>query len=302
MHTRRALTDRDLPARLRMLGFRDDDADDAVAAARAAASSAEDLRHISVLAERVLEGLGRFGPEVEDPWDYPGARLNHLGVGVLPMLAMLVTIDDIRDFHNRRGIPEDVSIKSLSDLGQQTWVHRATFGNFGLDTFGWMRFAWSGNLYWLGRLQFNLKMRSDRWVLSTHVPRTGPLTPDEVDDSFTRALRFFGDHFAEYPIAEFYCLSWLLDPELIAGPLQDSNIAKFQRRWTLQGEPVQSDSDALFFTFLHRGEVDLDQLPRTTTLQRVVVDRLKAGRHWHIYQGTRTAALDTRSEAYEHVG
>ena len=36
--------------------------------------------------------------------------------------------------------------------------------------------------YRLGRLQFNLQPEDDGWVLSTHIPRTGPLTPESFAD------------------------------------------------------------------------------------------------------------------------
>jgi hypothetical protein len=41
----------------------------------------------------------------------------------------------------------------------------------------------------------------------------------------------------------------------------------------------------LFFTFFRRGDVDLDTLPQRTTLQRVIVERLRTGGHWNIWQG-----------------
>ena len=48
---------------------------------------------------------------------------------------------------------------------------------------------------------------------------------------------------------------------------------------------MPGDEDALFFTFARRGPVDLDALPRDTTLQRVILDRLQAGGHWQVRQG-----------------
>ena len=97
--------------------------------------------------------------------------------GVLPMLTLVATAPEVAAWHAGRGVPADISAATLTDLGQQVWVHRLTFGTFGLHTHGWLTIAWSGALYWLGRLQFNLQPETDGWVLSTHIPRTGPLTP-----------------------------------------------------------------------------------------------------------------------------
>ncbi len=175
------------------------------------------------------------------------------------------------------------------------WVHRLTYGTFGLHTQEWLRLAWSGNLYRLGRLQYNLQRDDsagyddDRgWLLSTHIPQVGPLTPASVDDSFATARRFFGAHFPDLAVVGFHCFSWLLDPHLASALPASANMARFQRRWALYGEPADGDGDALFFTFHRRGrpdEIDLEGLPQTTTLERVIVARLRAGAHWQTWNG-----------------
>ena len=62
-------------------------------------------------------------------------------------------------------------------------------------------------------------------------------------------------------------------------------MALFQRRWTLAGEPGDGDEDAVFFTFARRPPVDLASLPRDTTLQRAILDRLADGEHWYVRNG-----------------
>ena len=98
-------------------------------------------------------------------------------------------------------------------------------------------------------------------------------------------LGFFPRFFGDRAVQDFWCESWLLDPELAAALPAESNISRFQRRWQICGEPKPGDEDALFFTFARRGAVDLDALPRDTTLQRVITDRLRAGGHWQVRQG-----------------
>ncbi len=63
-------------------------------------------------------------------------------------------------------------------------------------------------------------------------------------------------------------------------------MARFQGLWRLRDDGRPADADALFFTFNRRGDVDLDTLPQDTTLQRLIVKRLRAGEHWRIYSGT----------------
>ena len=275
----------DLDWRLSLLGFRDDDRADLLAAAATVLASNEQLREVSRLTERLLPIIGVIERAYDDPFDCDPGGTDVLGMGVLAMLALVATVDEVRDFHRSRGVCDELSWRALSDLGQQTYVHRLTYGSFGLHTEGWLSVAWSGALYWLGRLQFNLHCENGEWMISTHIPRTGPLTPAGVDASFEQATRFFAEHFGDYPTTGFFCASWLLDPELAAALSPHSNMARFQRRWSLFGEGMQADADALFFTFARRGDVDLDTLPQQTSLQRAIVGRLRSGGHWSSWKG-----------------
>lgn len=280
----------DLPERLRLLGFAADDRADALVAAASVLHHADELAAVQTMAEGLLPGIGRIGDpwdgSLPSPWSTGQERSTH-GDGVLEMLALVATADEVRAYHATRGVRDDDSWRALSDLGQQVLVHRLTYGRFGLHTHDWLRVAWSGALYWLGRLQFNVQRDPvvGDWVYSTHIPRTGPLTPESVDASFAWARRFFGQHFPDYRVVAFHCGSWLLDPELAAVLPASSNMAQFQRRWSLEGEPQDTDDDAVFFTFSRRPPVDRDELPRDTTLQRALLDRLAAGGHWQTWHG-----------------
>ena len=302
----------DLPERLTLLGFRDDDRVDALVAAAAVLEQPAEIAAVQAMAERLVPAIGLIG----DPWDgslpWPWRTEgtdSAYGAGVLELLALVASVDEVRAYHASRGIDGADSWRALSDLGQQVFVHRLTYGAFGLHTHDWLRVAWSGALYWLGRLQFNLQRdashaggsEADSWVLSTHIPRSGPLTPAEVDASFAAARTFFGQHFAEFGVGAFHCHSWLLDPQLAEALPATSNMALFQRRWTLVGEPGNGDEDAVFFTFARRPPVDLASLPRDTTLQRAILDRLADGGHWQVRNGLIPYAAPERHHTSEEL-
>jgi hypothetical protein len=282
----RELAPERLPEKLAALNFRPDDLVATVAATRQALGSTSMLAEIDRLAELARSWLGRFPIwPPEDYWAGYDPDTDPLGEGLLPLLALVVTARDVSAWHRARGVPAAVSQRTLGELGQQVWVHRASFSSFGLRSYGWLPVTWCGSLYWLGRLQFNLLRLGEEWVCSTHIPRSGPLDPAAVDASFRQAAQFFPAHFADYPVADFWCSSWLLAPDLAAELPPESNIADFQRRWRLDGEPVEGDADLLLFVFGRRGEVDPESLPRDTTLQLVVGDRLRAGGHWSSWSG-----------------
>ena len=154
-------------AALDALGFRPED-------------SAELLEHAARLDDhdrsRIAAAAARLEDRVGDlvfPWpkvfadlpDEPGRPM-----GLLPMLALVASAAAVRRFHADRRVPPEVSASGLRDLGQQVWVHRRTYGEFGLHTQGWLVGVWSGAYFWLGRLAFYLAHRDGRWVVDTHIP------------------------------------------------------------------------------------------------------------------------------------
>ena len=258
----------------RLLGF--DDAD-----REAAEAFTADPKIVDDLAEQIRAEIGKFGsePELRMPEDPRNS-----------VQAFLDTVPDIRRFHSERGIPDEISWASLADLGQQLKVSRRTHGEYSLETHWWLTIAWTGQIYALGRLQFLLhQVPADKpvpgtepgeWIIGVHIPETGPLTPEAVDDSFAQAREFFPRYFPEYPVKTANLWSWLIDPYLLDNLPQDSNMVRFGRRFTPYGEPNDSQDSAIFFTFRTHGTDHLDDLPQDTRLQRLVVERIKNGGTW----------------------
>jgi hypothetical protein len=217
------------------------------------------------------------------------------GEGLLPILAHIVSTDTVRAWHTARGLEEQQSWGVLADLGQQMRVHRTGTGRLGLHQLSWTAMNWSGGLFHLGRLQFDLHHASeqsaeqDRWVIGTHIPATGPLTPAAVDDSFARAREFFPTHFPDLALgrpdgapafgSEFTCHSWLMNPQLPEFLGKDSNIGAFVDRWQVV-ETSPGDDSAAFFVFGARPPYDPADFPRRTTLEKEIAARLSDGRGW----------------------
>jgi hypothetical protein len=210
--------------------------------------------------------------------DGPAARCVYLP-------AFLATVQQVRALHHDRGIPDNVSWATLVDFGRQISVHRRTFGVLGTDTAWWTAIAWNGSLLDLGRLQVE-------WLtpgtVGLHIPESGPLTPEAVDASLDRVRASWPTWFGTKP-EQAECVSWLLDPQLAEFLPPDSNMVRFQRRFTLDDDPgAPADQSALYFVFRRRDlplPAGLAELPRNTGLQRGIIDKLAAGGHWHFRRG-----------------
>jgi len=259
----------------RLLGFTDAD--------REAAEAFEaEPGVVEKLASQLRAAIGAFRGESDD-LEMPEDPRNSVA-------AFLQTLPDIRRYHQQRGISDEISWATLADLGRQLDVHRRTFGEYGLATHWWMTIHWTGAIYALGRLQFLLHQVPEKnpvpgtepgeWVLGVHIPESGPLTPDAIDDSFDQAREFFPRVFPEYPAKTATLGSWLLDPYLLDNLPPESNMVRFGRRFTPYGEPRDSQDSAVFFTFRSHDLDNLDKYPQDTKLQRLIVDRIKSGGTW----------------------
>jgi hypothetical protein len=204
----------------------------------------------------------------------------------------LLLVTDAMTWQNEHRIDPAVTRETFADFGRQLAIGRRNTGDFGMDDPRWPLAYLLGGLFQLGRLQFHLR-RYDRipgvidagdWVLNMHVPATGPLHADAVSDSIRRARDFFADTFPDKPARIIVCNSWLLDPHLIAH-LPGSNIASFARRFTLHAGPTDDPAAALHFVFGTKDLTHLDRLPRDTSLQRLVLDRIAAGGTWQRASG-----------------
>ncbi len=217
---------------------------------------------------------------------------------VLMYAAML---PDVRRFHAQLGVDAAVSWATLADLGRNMYVFEKRFGVTGFDEQSWLSLHFSGQLYQLGRLQFQvgtlgkrttegirsagLQVQAGEPTLSVHIPRfLGSLSDAECDTSLAIAGQFFGERFPDLALQVAVCKSWLLDPQLLGYLGGSSNIAAFQHRFALAYPPEVGDADAMRFVF-DNPDLPLDQLPQDSSLQRAVVQVLATGGHWHAGMG-----------------
>lgn len=276
----------------------------------AAERVAADRSAAAVLAEAVaafvrdmgaLGGGPRLGPDLEA---FPGDD----GPGG-PWFALLVFAAArpyAAAYHREIGVPDEVSRRTLADVGRHVAVHRRRFGMGGLANVWWLVRHFRGGLYQLGRLQFErtrlggttgralaeagVGVGPGTPVLDVHIPDfSGPLDAAACDASFAAAREFFPRHFPDEPYALATCYSWLLDPQWAQYLAEDSNILRFQRRFTssrLLTEP--DDGTTLAFVF-GDPDVDVARVAPRSTVQRAVLRHLAEGRHW--YGGTGWVAL-----------
>lgn len=207
----------------------------------------------------------------------------------------------IREYHNSRGVPEEISQATLADLGRNVRVHRKREGVGGLGVMWWLMLHFRGLIYQLGRLQFELHLAGDdiadsmkaagidaskdTHVLSIHIPDfMGPMDHEACNDSIRHALRFFPQHFPDWPVEHGICNSWLLDPQLKNVLKPESNIIRFQDRFTLTDDSYDASDSVMQFVF-GKHLRDIDTITPKSSLERGILDHLRSGKKWYGRQG-----------------
>ena len=210
------------------------------------------------------------------------------------LTAYLLLTPTVVEWHREQGIPERIMRDTLADVGRHVAISRRVTGEFSLQTWRWLLHHFTVRIFALGRLQFALQrstlgvpgvFEAGDWVLAVHIPESGPLLPDAVDASFAEAKEFFSSRFPERPVRAVTCDSWMLDPFLLERTTPTSNIGSFIRRFTPIGHFSVGHTDALYFVFRTRDLDLVPTLPRETSLQRAVIERLELGQSWEVHWG-----------------
>ncbi|WP_328507468.1 acyltransferase domain-containing protein [Streptomyces sp. NBC_00391] len=289
----------ELPAVLGDLAVPYEDVNDLVALSRALTADEGAAWLLGRCVDGLVRDMGKIGK---------GLRLLPLPLESGPLgryfhvYVLVAALPYVRAYHRERGIPEDISRRTLADLGRGLVLHRRRYGVGGLMAPTWFSLHFHGELFQLGRLQYQrsrmggregvalaaagLALRPGDACLDLHIPDyAGPLSPEACDRSLASARAFFARHFPDERYTAGCCHSWLLDPQLKRYLPADSNIVRFQDRFRVargNGEP--EDDLPIRFVF---GDPDLpvESLPRRTRLERAVADHLRAGGHWYSGHG-----------------
>ena len=216
----------------------------------------------------------------------------------------LAAVPALRRWHRAHGIADEVSDSTIADLGRHVRLYRRRTGSVGFDEQFWFGLHFRGDLFELGRLQFNPYrlltgpagplfwyaeppgegFRPGDPALGVHIPESGPLTPAACDASFKAAQEFFARLFPSQTYRVATCTSWLMDDQLLEYLDADSNIVRFQRRFDLVPGVRDDDQSPVRFVF-HQELSELDQLTPRTRLERAIVAHIAAGKHWHMRTG-----------------
>ncbi len=206
-------------------------------------------------------------------------------------------------FLERSATPERVIDSTMDVLGRHAATHERKWGTLGVDAGWWMLAILRGEILQIGVLQFHRltlgvgSLSPSPWLsdeeaaergpgfrrgdahIGLHIPQGTDLTPAALDVTFSDARQVLG---RLWPVTErrvATCQSWMMDERLGDYLDDETNLVRFQRRFTRLALWRDDDDNALDFVFRRPG-VALRDLPQTTRLERAIVEVLERGEHW----------------------
>lgn len=163
----------------------------------------------------------------------------------------------LEKLYEKYGFSNDLYIETISDIRYKINECELVKKLSGIFCASWYEDIFKLKTFSLGRLQFQLVNNcydipgygKDFKMISIHIPKSNEhLDENKVNESIKRAKSFFREKFG---IVEpvFVCHSWILFPEINNFIPKDSNIIKFQKRFTIIKTELDSNYSELWRIF-----------------------------------------------------
>ncbi len=277
-----------------------EDVDGVQGAARAVGDDAHLAQWVDRTAADLRAGMGRPSPP-------PALTLRPDGdpavVAYLPVVAFAEALPATLAWAEQVGLAPNLVAATMRDVGRMLRRNRAWFGNAGLgdELAGWLPRHLVGSILEIGRLQHERStpgIRTSAWFLAEgadwspgelgvnlHIPESGPLDPAAVGESLRAGRTVMRRRFPDERLRVRYCISWLLDPQLLEYLPASSNIAAFQGVFRI-GPAKDDDGDSSVRKFVFGNPSGpVESLPQRSSLERAAVAHWRAGRHWRVHVG-----------------
>ena len=126
-------------------------------------------------------------------------------------------------------------------------------------------------------------------AIGVHIPAIGPMSHAACGEAFRQARLFFQKHFPERPWRAFTCNSWILDPQFEGRLPETANVLRFLKEWLLFPVPeatAEQHYERIFgWQFKELSPQDIATAPQATSIQRILVEHIKAGGRWRMGGG-----------------
>lgn len=235
------------------------------------------INHLKVIVQNYEERIKKLSKNLLNGIDCL-AKENDL----MRLAVVLNCLNSTNEIYKAHGISDDIFWNTASDI--KIWCESNQ--NKGLRNYHWITNHLKGELFRLGRLQFQIytccnnaidysKLPFDcgEKVIYIHIPQGEKLIYDDCVKSINDAKTFFKTYFPDYQFKYFFCESWLLYEGNANFMKQDSNILKFASLFNI-AYSVKEQSQAIKRIFGEKRE-NADDYPEKTSLQKAAKEYIQ---------------------------
>lgn len=198
-----------------------------------------------------IDELADEGYKGELP-DFPLCRRKPLTRLIVIVALLLKKYEEYRKLK----VPEEIIIDTFKDVSlraEQYLKKNHKAGLYKADVI-WFRHLMKAEIFKLGCIQFQpfkmvyldelmefesmIKERLpiDAWVINCHIQHGTTLSRRSMDESFEKAVLFFGEILPTIEFRAFLCYSWLLYPKMTSRLREGSNIGYFANKFEIIGQ------------------------------------------------------------------
>ena len=210
--------------------------------------------------------------------------------GKRPLLSVLAfcyfCADRMYEILKSKGFDDKVFTDSFTDTRVWAITCKNNYGQWGMKEFCWLQKTLKGELYRLGRLQFEIYpfpyehyenhsvvINKGDMVINTHIPEDGSFPAEQRLDSYKQAYERLGH-------LPFVCESYLLYPEQYNFLNPKSNIVDFMNEFDIIYSEENDKMNDMWRIFGVRDSFEPSTLPKNTSLQRAYADHIaKTGKN-----------------------
>lgn len=203
------------------------------------------------------------------------ARLGDDPEGVKILTCMLRCGIKTFAMYQEKGISEDIFADTFKCFTRFISEHKVSYGKYGFDRDFWTVRQIAGDIFRIGELEYELFCHDGKRGIGLHIPSDAKLDREKLRASYEDAKKFLKEYFPEYSDVEIICKSWLLSPELSKVLPAGSKILEFQKAFIIEETDYENDS---FLEWVYkRRDLEIEELPEDTTLQKNLKKYLLAG-------------------------
>ncbi len=203
------------------------------------------------------------------------------------MVFLLVAARPLAYVYKQNGLSEELYLAIMSDLRNKLIECYHMHGVWGIFVAWWFPWHYQLKRFALGRLQYEaitarfddptLGVKKGDIVYNCHIPSSGPLTPESIQDSLRKAYQFYKGELKEGRMV-VTCTSWLLYTPIVEKLGERSNIKKFHDLFHIVDlHHSENNHDFWRVFYVDYNKEALDTVKAESHLQRTLIDHLRAG-------------------------